>query len=253
MNALPVVLALAALLPATPRQEDPQEKGPSPEQVEAAASTLEAAYKDGDTAAQLAAIREAVPVLDKRVIGLVAKGLKGKDRDVAFAACDALGRMRHPDSLKELRSFYAKEKKNLGKHEEGLVAVLTSVGRLGNPDGVDLLVDSPFKSKGYPVIQARFFGLANIRSASSVEALFGLLNKVGNKDLDRYMGDIRLALVQLTGEDRGSDPLQWQAWWRENKRGYKVPAEAKKLPVEMRLRWNDFWGIQEKKDEDSGG
>ena len=244
MTALSLVLALATLLPAGPRQTE----GPSPERIEAAVSALEAAYKDGDSATRIAAIRDAVEVVDKKVIDLVAKGLDGKEREVAFAACDALGRMRHPESIKKLGSFYKKEKQHLGKDEDGLVAVLKSVGRLGDPKGVDLLVDSPFKSKGYPVIQARFFGLANIRDVSSIEALFGLLDKVGNKDLDRYMGDIRLALVQLTGSDRGDDPRQWQEWWRENKKGYEVSPEPEKLPDDLRSRWNAYWGIVEKQE-----
>jgi len=244
MTALPLVLALATLLPVGPRQDE----GPSPERVDATVSALEAAYKEGDSAAQIAAIREAVEVVDKRVIDLVAKGLDGKDREVAFAACDALGRMRHPESLKKLDSFYGKEKRNLGKDEDGLVAVLKSVGRLGDPKGIDILIDSPFKSKGYPVIQARFYGLANIRDAKAVDAIFGLLDKVGNNQLDRYMGDIRLALLQLTGEDRGEDPRQWQAWWRENKKGYEVSPEPKKLPDDLRSRWNAYWGIVEKQE-----
>jgi HEAT repeat protein len=246
-----LLLALAVLLPSAPRQE---EEGPSPEQVQAAVEALEGAYKEGDAAAQVAAIRSAMEVVDKKVIDLVAKGLE-KEREVAFAACDALGRMPHPESIKKLNSFYAKEKRKLGKAEaeDGLVAVLKSVGRLGDPKGIDILVDSPFKSKGYPVLQARFFGLANIRDAKAVEALFGLLDKVGNVQLDRYMSDIRLALVQLTGTDRGDDPRQWQAWWRENKRGYEVPAEAKELPIEMRLRWNEYWGIKEKPEKGQDG
>jgi HEAT repeat protein len=246
MNAA-LLLALATLIPAGPRQDE----GPSPERVQAAVEALESAYKEGDAAAQVAAIRGAVEVVDKRVVDLVAKGLE-KDREVAFAACDALGRMPHPESIKKLDSFYTKEKRNLGKAEaeDGLVAVLKSVGRLGDPKGIDILVDSPFKSKGYPVIQARFFGLANIRDAKAVDALFGLLDKVGNNQLDRYMTDIRLALVQLTGTDRGDDPRQWQAWWRENKKGFEVAPEAKPLPAEMRLRWNEYWGIQEKTEKD---
>jgi HEAT repeat protein len=245
-----LLLAIAVLLPTGPRQEE----GPSPERIEAAVEALESAYKEGDNAAQIAALRGAVEVVDKKVVDLVAKGLE-KEREVAFVACDVLGRMRHPESIKKLSSFYAKEKRNLGKAEaeDGLVAVLKSVGRLGDPKGIDILVDSPFKSKGYPVIQARFFGLANIRDAKAVEAIFGLLDKVGNNQLDRYMTDIRLALVQLTGSDRGDDPRQWQAWWRENKRGYEVAPEAKQLPVEMRLRWNEYWGIEEKPEEGQGG
>jgi len=236
---------LLALVSALPLCQKPE--APTPERVEAAAAQLEAAFKDGDAEARIAALRASVDAVDARVIGLVAKGLKDKERPVALAACDTLGRMPHPDSLAALKSFYAGEKKQLGKDEEGLVAVLTAIGRLGDPKGIEVLVDSPFKAKGYPVVQARFFGLANIRSTESLEALFGLMNKVGNRDLDRYMGDIRLALVRLTGEDRGSDPRQWQAWWQSNKKGYQVTPEAKELPPEMRLRWNAYWGIETKR------
>jgi len=243
MLIAPILLSLASALPLSAGQE------PTAERVEAAVAELQSAFKDGDAAARIAALKASVDAVDARVVGLVAAGLKDKERSVALVACDSLGRMRHPDSIKALKSFYAGEKKKLGKDEEGLVAVLASIGRLGDPKGIDVLVDSPFKSTGYPVVQARFLGLANIRSTESVEALFGLLNKVGNLDQDRYMTDIRLALVQLTGEDRGSDPRQWQAWWQENKKGYQIPAEAKELPIEMRLRWNAFWGIEEQPSE----
>ena len=53
--------------------------------------------------------------------------------------------------------------------------------------------------------------------------------------------------------DRGDDPRQWQMWWQQNKRGFEVPAEAKPLPIEMRLRWNAFWGIEEKEQEKREG
>ncbi len=243
MLAPTLLLAFATLLPLQPAQDKPVD----PARVEAAVAALEAAYKGGDAAAQVSAIRASVDVVDKRVITLVAKGLKEKDPSVGLAAMDALGRMRHPESASALASCYQREKKELEKNEDRLVALLKAVGRQGDPAGIEVLIDNPFGAKGYPVIQARFFGLANIRSAKAVDAIFGLLAKVGPNNLDRYIADIRLSLVQLTGEDRGDDSRQWQDWWNEHKKDYTVTAEPKPLPDDMRARWNAFWGIEEKK------
>ncbi len=244
MFAVAAVLAFQSLLPLAP----PQDKPVDPARVDAAVAALEAAFKDGDAAARKSAISSSVDAVDKRVIALVAKGLKDKVPSVVLASLDALGRMRHADSAAALNSYYKREKKELEKDENRLVALLKAVGRQGDPAGIEVLIDSPFSAKGYPVIQARFFGLASIRDARSVDAVFGLLDKVGPNDLDRYMADIRLALVQLTGEDRGDDSRQWQDWWSGKKKGYELP-EMKPLPDDMRARWNEYWGIEEKKKE----
>ena len=243
------LLALASVLSVPAHQEERA----TTERIDAAVAELEAAFKDGDSAARIAALRASVDALDKRVVALVAKGLNDKDREVALAACDTLGRMPHADSRKALEGFYKKEKPNLGKDEEGLVAVLKSIGRLGHPDGIATLTDDPFKATGYPVIQARFLGLGNIRSTKSLEELFSLLDKVGPNSLDRYMSDIRLALVRLTGEDRGDDSRQWQSWWQDNKKTFKVQPEPKPMPADMQTRWDAYWGIEAAPEDEKEG
>ena len=251
MNALSALLALAALAPLSVAQE----QGPSPERIEAASKALEAAFEEGDAAARAKAIRESVDAVDKRVIGLVAKGLNEKEpAPVVSAAVDTLGRMRHPESAKELVGYYKHQKKKLNKdHEKELVELLQALGRQGDPAGVEVLTDSVSASVGYPVIQARLMALAMIRDVKSVEAVFSLITLVGKNTLDRYMEDVRLSLMALTGEDRGQDSLQWEAWWRENKKGFKVSSEPKALPDAERARWNSYWGIEEKKKEGAGG
>jgi HEAT repeats len=224
----------------------PQDATPPPERVEQVVGDLERAFKDGDAAARAAAIQAGVGVVDARVIAQIAKGLKDKDTQVSLAAMDALGRMHHPDAAAALNAYYKRAKKELAKDEDRLAALLKAVGRQGDPSGIDVLLDSPMSAKGYPVIQARILGLGNIRDAAAVEGVFSLMGLVGKRTADSYMGDIRLALLQLTGEDRGLDPLQWEAWWRDHKKGYELPA-ARPLPDPERARWNAYWGIVEKR------
>lgn len=237
--ALLVALAVPTLSAAAPAQGG----SATPERVEEAVAALDAAAKGGDAEVYAKAIRGSVDALDKRVVDAVAKGLKHKDAGVAWAAIETLGRMRHPESLHVLSGYYKSERKALSEDELRLAELLKSIGRLGDPKGIETLVDSPFSAKTYPVIQARLLGLGNIRDARAVAALFDLFEKVGQRDLDRYMDDIRLALVQLSGQDLGKDPRQWKSWWQSNKKGFTVAPEAKPLPAELETRWNEYWGI----------
>src|SRR5262245_30100359 len=70
-----------------------QGTAPSPERIDAAAKALETAFKEGSADARVEAIRASIDAVDKKVIDLVAKGLKEKDGKVVSAAVDALGRM----------------------------------------------------------------------------------------------------------------------------------------------------------------
>lgn len=247
MQSLALALALC-FAPVSAAAVDSHDDGaPTQERVEAAVAALESAAKAGDAGAYAKTIRESVDALDKRVIAAIAKGLKHKDAAVASAAVDTLGRMRHPESAEVLTGFYKGEKKALTDDEPRLAELLKSIGRLGDPKGIETLVDHPFAAKTYPVIQARLLGLGNIRDAKAVDALFGLLEKVAERDLDRYMSDIRLALVQLSGQDLGDDPRQWKSWWQDAKKGYVVEPTPKPLPESMRARWNEYWGLSEDK------
>jgi hypothetical protein len=251
MHTFALAFALACLPASAPAavRASQDERPVPPERVEAAVAALEAAAKGGDPAAYAKAIRDSADAVDKRVIDAVAKGLDHKDEAVSAAAVDTLGRMQHPESVQALVGHYKSDKKALTEDEARLAELLKAIGRQGSPKGIETLVDSPFSAKTYPVIQARLLGLGNIRDAKSVEALFELLEKVAERDLDRYMADIRLALVQLSGQDMGDDPEQWKNWWRDAKKGYEISPAAKPLPEAMRTRWNEYWGLSEAKSE----
>jgi hypothetical protein len=65
------------------------------------------------------------------------------------------------------------------------------------------------------------------------------------------MPDFRLALVVLTGVDKGTDRQLWINWYGDHKGKVEVPA----VPRELRKRWNSYWGEADEpgKEEDKDG
>jgi hypothetical protein len=258
---IPLLLSLSLLLSAaqdkgpakTPPQKSTekaaQEKTADPKRVQAATAELDAAFKDGKSPERIAAIEKNADVVDGAVIERIAKGLKDKDAAVKQAAIEALGRMKHPDSVKALNGLYNSEKKTLATDEAMFPLLLKSIGRLGDPSSVAVLSDSPFSSKIFPSIQARLYGLGNIRTNESVEALVGFMKLGAERDFQALMPEWRVALVHLTGVDNGDSIDLWQKWWREKKKDFKLPAEAAPMSPELQMKWDAYWNAPSPKKE----
>ena len=114
-----------------------------------------------------------------------------------------------------------------------------------------MLTDDLFSQRSHAAIQARIYGLGNIRSEKAVQGIYDLMGKVGYRKLDPYMRDIRLALVRLTGEDNGPSVQLWLDWWQDNKKTFRVAPEAKFADEDDARRWNKYWGI-EKREKKTG-
>jgi hypothetical protein len=93
------------------------------------------------------------------------------------------------------------------------------------------------------VVQARIWAIANIRHADSVAALVGMMRSGGRERVQEYMGDFRVGLMMLTGQDHGRSQDAWQAWWNENKKRVEVAPEAPRLPAVEQRAWEYFWGL----------
>jgi hypothetical protein len=81
---------------------------------------------------------------------------------------------------------------------------------------------------------------------------------VGKGQLAGRMGDFRMALMRLTGVDKGKSRDAWVAWWNDNKKKLELPKEAPRLPEAMQRRWDVYWGepherSRDTKREDRGG
>lgn len=235
-------LLCALLLTLPPAVQDPAPQPPSPEAVRATVAKLDAAFKAKKSAECIAAIREAVPVVDAAVIECVAKGLDVRDAALCAEALDALGAMRHPDALAALTEAWRRNKQ-LREHDELGGRTLKAIARHQSPKTIELLADDPFETMNHAAIQARILGLANIREKESVEQLIGMMRRVGHNRIDGYMGDFRLALFVLTGHDEGRTAQLWFNWWNDHKKDFAVAKELPELPRMERARWNAYWGL----------
>jgi HEAT repeat protein len=224
---------------------------PSAELVKDAVDDLDDAFKDGvDADARVKAIEENADVVHPEVVREIARGLRDADRRVRLTAVRMLGWMKTADGLKQLHRMFRREK-DLSKDEEMQGALLTAIGRHGDPSSVDVLVEDPFKGGlSYASGKARILGLANIRTMKSVEELFdamklggGSSDRRGGKDAwPRFLDDGRLAVAVLTGVDLGANKDAWLEWWRENKRTFTISPQRPKIAPELEARWEAFWG-----------
>lgn len=229
-----------------------QEPAPKPDakRVEAAVEELTAVFKDGKTAEErVAAIKKNQEVVDAKVIAAIEKGLKDKSADVQAATVDALGHMAHPDALEGLHKFFKSDKQRLKDDEKLFPLVIKSIGRHGSEKSVEIIADDPFLQRSFPAIQARVMSLGNIRSKKSLEALFDLMKKAGERQVNDYMLMLRQSLIRLTGQDQGPDSAMWQKWWQDNKTKFEVPKEVPKMPEVAEKAWNEYWGIETPKKD----
>lgn len=237
---------LTAVLTVSP-QKDEVQKGPDPAAVEQAVNQLQEAFdKKGGAEARKRAIADAQSVVAPEVIAMVAKGLADRDPSVKLAAIDALGWMYHDDSVRALESWYKKNKKKLLNEPELLAPTFKALGRLASPSSVAILSEKPNKAATYPVIQARVMALGNIRTKESVEAIISMTARVGTRDLEKWMGKLRLAMFHIVGEDHGPDPKMWGDWWRQVRKDLRIPEETPAFDEARQKAWDAYWGYDEK-------
>jgi len=226
-----------------------QEAGGS--QADSAIGALKAAYSDGTEAEQVAALEAATSVADPAVVRAVSAGVRSSSLAVRLAAIDALGRLDHPDALRELHATYRAVRK-LKNDPELLAAVLKAIGRHGDPASIEILADSAISTLTYETGTARILGLGRIRDRRAADELMKATRKAGGQRRGRlgegsewrgvFQNQIRCAMAVLTGEDLGADTPAWQEWWRKNGAGLKVAEERPPVAPEVRQLWEAYWG-----------
>lgn len=239
--------------------QDAGEKGPSAEQVAQATGELDSALRSRDLKQLKTALEAAQAVAHPEVVRRVARALDDERSEVKLAAVQALRWLDHAEALEALHR--AARDRKLMKLPDLPGAVMRAIGQHADPRSISVLAHDPFQPQDGYCIRARILGLGHIRSRESVEALLGILaesgSEVGTRRVKPWMEDMRLALVVLTGVDQGLSPELWERWWRENRKGFQVPAELPELPREMRETWADFWGLsrdygRDRRREDRG-
>ena len=214
---------------------------PSTDQVKATVKAVEEALHKGEPADRIAALAKASSVPDTAVAEAVAKALKDRDESVQKAALESLRFMDHPEALDALHSCY-KKNSSLRKSDSLSGVLLKAIGQHGDSSSIKVLSDSPFSTVNGAAIRARILGLGNIRDKQSVEELVALMKKVSRRKIEPFMGEFRLAMLRLTGQDEGRSVDLWMKWWNNNKRTFKVAEVAPKMPRRDQEEWDDYWG-----------
>jgi hypothetical protein len=230
------VLALIAL--ALPPLQSPP---PDPAAVRTAVAQLKEAFEHGKAPDRVIAIEKSAGLVDAGVIEWVAKGLKDGEKSVQTAAIEMLRHLRHADALAALLGTFERDKK-LQKDAELYVKLVKAIGQHASPAAAEKLAAGGVDGSPGPVIEARILAVANVRTPQAVEILIGMLRSAGRERVAPYLGTFRLALMRLTGDDAGHSEEAWIEWWNEHKKDLKIAPEAPKLPKELQLRWDYFWG-----------
>jgi hypothetical protein len=230
-----LVLALA------PSVQDPAPEPPAPEAVKAAVDGLKAAFTTGKTGERIRAIEQHGAVADEGVVEWLDKGVRDEDPTVQAAAIEALRFSPLREALDSLHATYKRDKK-LQKDVELFSKLLKAIAQHGDKSSVPILADNAFGNVEHKVIEARILGLGNVRAPEAVEALISMMRVGGRHKIQPYMQNFRMALMVLTGADRGIDQDGWMSWWNENKKDFAVPPKAAPLPKDMQVRWDYYWG-----------
>jgi hypothetical protein len=232
-----LALALTVVLACAPTQTP----APDAVKVKEAVAALESAFQKGKPADCVAAIERATPHVAADVVEGVARGLRHPDKVVRTAAVEALRVMPHAHALQALLDMLARDKKALEDHELHQKLV-KAIGYHRSPQAAEKFAALGLNDDPSNVIEARILSIANVRDVRSVELLIGLMRNTSREKVGPHLATLRLALMRLTGTDVGLSQDAWSSWWNEHRKPLKIAAEAPKLPKEMQLRWDYFWG-----------
>jgi hypothetical protein len=238
---------LLSILLAAPAAQTREPKPAEPARVASAVAALKTAFEKGKPEERAAAIVAQQEVVEPSVLAWFAKGLKDSDATVRDAAAEALRFARHPAALAALEEALKRERRS-GKDVDWLTKLTKCVGQHQSASSVPLFAENAFQPQVAKLIEARILALANTRSRQGLDELIGLMRTVGREKLQPYMPNMRLALMVVTGVDKGVSQDAWMAWWNDNKAKFEIPEEMPALPKDLLTRWSYFWGLDVVRD-----
>lgn len=236
---------LHAHAPAVASVADEKAEAVEPARAKLAIAELDRALRSTDKNLKLKAIQLHGAIADADVARLLGRGARDKEPDIQGAAIQALRWLEHADAVKELHAV-ARSEKGLRKDPVGYARLLQAIGQHGDASSISLLVDDVATVPDYVVVQARILSLGRIRTVAAVEALLELMKVTSAQRIQNLMPDFRLALVRLTGVDKGQSQPLWQEWWNAERVKLRIAAEPAELSLELQARWDSYWGRGER-------
>jgi hypothetical protein len=110
-------------------------------------------------------------------------------------------------------------------------------------------MDSPYKGLTIHSGRARVMGLGRIRQRDSVETLIKAMRLSSTRrprewrvpDNPRFLIEANVAMASLTGAMPGTAKDDWQKWWRDNKKKFRMKKEFPKIPKKYETYWEEYW------------
>lgn len=235
------------------------DKGPEVEPIQhvppaEALKALEDAVKEKDPTLLASTVQAVGRTPDKDVAKKVASFLRHKDPFVRMEAVKALRYNEDPSVLAHL----LRQKKNKAIIEDPEVGqeYIYALGQHADKKALPILTDD-LRTSGpeKDITRAKVISLGRIRETASVEALMSLMtsSRKGNRRRGGggempFANELRTSLAVLTGEDLGTSSSEWQAWWNDSKKKFKVDKEEPTLPRRMQVGWTMQWLTPEERD-----
>jgi hypothetical protein len=231
---------------------------PDEKAVQASLDQLDEALRSQDAKRIQAALEGAQALPHPALVKKIERGLDDERLEVRLATIQALRWQTHADALTVLHRIF--RQRRFVKDAQISASLLRAIGQHADPSSIPLLAQEPFEPNDRFCVQARLFGLARLRTPEALEGVFTILGATtsnGERRIKLWMEDARVALMFLTGVDRGNAPELWEEWWRKNRRAFQIASEPPKLPKELRESWERFWGLpmggeRERRREDRG-
>ena len=235
-----------------PDTEQPVQHVPPEEALKA----LKDAVKEKDAVLLASTIQTVGRTPDKAVAKQIAGFMRHKDPFVRMEAVKAL-RFNEDPSVVGLLLKQSKNKVILEDPEVGKEYIY-ALGQHADKKALPILTDD-LRTSGpdREITAAKIVSLGRIRETASVEALMDVMVSGGRGTGRRgrrggggmpFSGELQTSLTVLTGEDIGGSSSDWQAWWNDSKKKFKIDKEEPPLPRKMKVAWTMQWLSPEDKD-----
>ncbi len=157
-----------------------------------------------------------------RVSATIARwGLRDRSEAVRVEAARVLGMMKRKNVTPLLIAAMGREEKNIRVY----LAVIKTLGELDDPRAVKPLSTDWWNQRigeyAVAAAKAKIDALGNIRFHASVDALIDVFYLTRDNTISQFKGNIRAALVKLTGQDFIYDRKKWKDWWRKNRSRFR--------------------------------
>lgn len=238
---LSILLSCLLIAAPTQRGERPANSAMA-EEAQVAVRRLEAAFKKDDAQQLIEALARAAHVNDSAVVKSTNKAFLNRDAAVRLAAIEALRFNPHRSALRSLHNELAKPIQG-PRSTEITAALIQAVCQKGQAGSLPAITAPGLDRSSSRVLSAWVLGMGRLRSFEALDELVAQMRALPKPRRVAHMDEFRCSLMQLSGEDHGTDYAAWVRWWSQEGQSVEVRPRAPKTRGMLRQEWCHYWSI----------